>query len=86
MVLSGLNIDLLVSEHCIAIRDFFVSGKGRLLCQSCVYLPSGKESTKDLFSHAVVHTVNPLYTDTQYNDKIGYNDKNLNATKPSLKK
>ena len=30
-------------------------------------------------------TVNPLYTDTRYNDKIRYND-NLNVTKPSLKR
>ena len=29
--------------------------------------------------------VNPLYTDTRYNDKIRYND-NLNATKPSPKR
>ena len=29
-------------------------------------------------------TVNPLYNDTRYNDKIHYND-NLNVTKPSLK-
>ena len=30
-------------------------------------------------------TVNPLYTDTRYNDKIRYND-NLSVTKPLLKK
>ena len=30
-------------------------------------------------------TVNPLYTDTRYNDKFRYND-NLNVTKPLLKK
>ena len=30
-------------------------------------------------------TVNPLYTDTRYNDKIHYND-NLNVTKHSLKR
>ena len=29
-------------------------------------------------------TVNPLYTDIRYNDKIHYND-NLNVTKSSLK-
>ena len=30
-------------------------------------------------------TVNPLYTDIRYNDKIRYND-NLNVTKPSLRR
>ena len=30
-------------------------------------------------------TVNPLYTDTRYNDKICYND-SLNVTKPPLKR
>ena len=30
------------------------------------------------------NTVNPLYTDTRYNDKICYND-NLTVTKPLLK-
>ena len=30
-------------------------------------------------------TVNPLYTDTRYNDQIRYND-NLNVTKPLLKR
>ena len=34
---------------------------------------------------SIKHTVNPLYTDTRYNDKIRYNE-NLNVTKPSLKK
>ena len=38
----------------------------------------GKYGKKDII-------VNPLYTDTRYNDKIRYND-NLNATKPSLKR
>ena len=31
------------------------------------------------------YTVNPLYTDTRYNDKIHYNN-NLTSTKPSLKR
>ena len=30
-------------------------------------------------------TVNTLYTDTRYNEKLRYND-NLNATRPSLKR
>ena len=30
-------------------------------------------------------TVNPFYSDTRYNNKIGYND-NLNVTKSSLKR
>ena len=34
-----------------------------------------------LISH---YTVNPLYNDTRYNDKVCYND-NLNVTKPLLK-
>ena len=33
----------------------------------------------------LVYTVNPLYIDTRYNDKIRYND-NLNVTKPALKR
>ena len=32
-----------------------------------------------------IDIVNPLYTDTQYNDKTHYNV-NLNVTKPSLKR
>ena len=39
-------------------------------------------------SHSLLYTgntVNPLYTDTRYNDKIRYND-NLNVTKPSRKR
>ena len=31
------------------------------------------------------NTDNPLYTDSQYNNKIRYND-NLTVTKPSLKR
>ena len=34
---------------------------------------------------SLTYTVNPLYTDTRYNDKIRYND-NLNVTKPSMKR
>ena len=33
---------------------------------------------------AILNTVNHLYTDTRYNNKICYND-NLNGMKPSLK-
>ena len=36
-----------------------------------------------LISH-IYYTVNPLYTDTRYNDRIRYDD-NLTVTKPSLK-
>ena len=31
------------------------------------------------------HKVNPLYTDTRYNDKIRYSD-NMTITKPSLRR
>ena len=36
-------------------------------------------------AYRIFFTVNPLYTNTRYNDKILYND-NLTGTKPSLKK
>ena len=44
--------------------------------------------TEGIFSDVAARptdTVNPLYTDTRYNDKIRYND-NLSVTKPLLKK
>ena len=45
-------------------------------------LHTQKVSSRPLLS---ILTDNPLYTDTQYNDKIRYND-NLTVTKPLLKK
>ena len=53
-------------------------GAGRHLFQD-VFLHSENSSTLKRY------TVNPLYTDARYNDKIRYND-NLNVTKHSLKR
>ena len=57
---------------------------------SILLLNNSPELSQDvpILSISMVHrmgTVNLLYTDTRYNDKIRYND-NLAGTKPSLKR
>ena len=57
---------------------------GHLEGNGCAFM--GGNSDREILSfHLKRDIVNPLYTDTRYNDKILYND-NLNVTKPSLKR
>ena len=65
-----------------AVRRFQLVSCDMFWCKNNIFLQI--VSTIITF-FATIHTVNPLYTDTQYNDKICYND-NLNVTKHSLKR
>ena len=48
-------------------------------------LSLGRSGLKPVIGSDKACTDNPFYTNTQYNDKIRYND-NLTVTKPSLKR
>ena len=77
--MSGLhlNIVLQMSTWVVKCLDPFRKADCKL----------GRIASTEDFKHLArkVSTVNHLYTDTRYNDKIRYNN-NLNVTKHSLKR
>ena len=75
------------AHSCSLIRIFtghiLDSQRSLLTTKTLIWLRGCKGWFCLRLAHMSEGTVNPLYTDTRYNDKIRYNH-NLNATKPSL--